>query len=374
MNLIETGHHEINADGDPDLRLHCVFGCTVECLDAEVLLYPFKEKFDVPAILVDVCDGDCGQTKMVGDEHEAFACFTVDETDATEFFGIVPFTFGSFQSDTLIASQSSSFVGIAGLADIESHITFGSGYEESTDLMDAIKSSKIYVSTIHHVDTSRLESNVVKDVHIVDAALCNADEHRNRASQINHGMQLDRSFGLAKMSPRKHRKTQVDSRGIQSVNHLIEIESVGILGIQAAGFTNKNLPKCFEHAPVPVLISVGKVSSSNVASNAHRIEVTTATKARFDISQALAEGNLSEYHRQKLVAGTHAFTCSGHWITVDASGHLLGIQYIGNLGKNQTSSVHSLLRMSCTGKCQPVQMQDICFFALTIYYEQHTKL
>lgn len=42
MNLIETGHHEVDADGDPDLGLHGVVGGSVKRFDPEVLLDPFE--------------------------------------------------------------------------------------------------------------------------------------------------------------------------------------------------------------------------------------------------------------------------------------------------------------------------------------------
>ncbi len=34
---------DIGGYGNPDLGLYCIFGSTVECLDAEMLLDPFEE-------------------------------------------------------------------------------------------------------------------------------------------------------------------------------------------------------------------------------------------------------------------------------------------------------------------------------------------
>ena len=169
MNLIETGHHEVNADRDPDLGFHGVVGCAVEGLDAQVLLDPFEEQFDVPAILVDLCDGGGRQAEVIGDEDKALTGVSINETDAAEFFGIATFAFARLQSDALVAAKSGGFVDGSRLADIERHIAFGACHKESAGLLDAVKPSKINVSTIHDIDASGFERDLVEDVHVVDA-------------------------------------------------------------------------------------------------------------------------------------------------------------------------------------------------------------
>ena len=57
MNFIETGYYEVNAYGDPNLAANGVFAGSEEGFDPEVLLDPFEEEFDLPATLIDCCDG-----------------------------------------------------------------------------------------------------------------------------------------------------------------------------------------------------------------------------------------------------------------------------------------------------------------------------
>jgi hypothetical protein len=40
---------DVDRDGDPNLGLHCIFGCTEELLDPQMLLDPFEEQFDLTA-------------------------------------------------------------------------------------------------------------------------------------------------------------------------------------------------------------------------------------------------------------------------------------------------------------------------------------
>ena len=93
MHLIETGHHEVNADRDPDLGLHGIGAGAVEGFDPQVLLDPFEEQLDMPPALVDGCDGQRGQFEVVGEESQRLAGFGIDVADTTQSFGVECFCF-----------------------------------------------------------------------------------------------------------------------------------------------------------------------------------------------------------------------------------------------------------------------------------------
>ena len=115
-------------------------------------------------------------------------------------------------------------------------------------------------------------------------------------------MEFDGSFGLAKVSPREKRKTQVDSTGIESVNGLVEFDTEVFVLIKVAGLMNKDLGKVGVDTPIPVLVGTGEIVSSDVASNSHVIEfVAHCLQTGFDIAKTLAISHLSETHRQELV-------------------------------------------------------------------------
>ena len=50
--LFDDRHEQVDADGNPDLRLHSILACSVESLDAQVLLDPLEEDLNVPSTLV----------------------------------------------------------------------------------------------------------------------------------------------------------------------------------------------------------------------------------------------------------------------------------------------------------------------------------
>jgi len=78
------------ADGDPDLRFHRILGRTVELLDAQMLLDPLEEQFDLPARFVDCAVGGCRQDEVVGQEHQRLAGLGVLESNAPQMHRVVP--------------------------------------------------------------------------------------------------------------------------------------------------------------------------------------------------------------------------------------------------------------------------------------------
>ena len=71
------GEQHVDADGDPDLGLHGILGGAEEAFDTEVLLDPFEEKFDLPAVAIELGNGEGGQLEVVGEEDEFALVFGV---------------------------------------------------------------------------------------------------------------------------------------------------------------------------------------------------------------------------------------------------------------------------------------------------------
>ena len=93
----------------------------------------------MPATFVNVCNSDGRQAKVIGDEDKAFTGLGINETNATQLFRIVSFTFGSLQTDGLITAKSGCFVDRTGLANVECQIAFGTCYEKGSCLMEVLR-------------------------------------------------------------------------------------------------------------------------------------------------------------------------------------------------------------------------------------------
>src|SRR5215471_14111136 len=98
--------------------------------------------------------------------------------------------------------------------------------------MQQVESREINVSAVHNVDGARLGQQQIENVHVVQFPLGNMDETGNAASQVEQGVHLHGGLGAAEVRPRKHRQTQIDGRGIQGVNGVVEIDPHAVAGIK----------------------------------------------------------------------------------------------------------------------------------------------
>jgi hypothetical protein len=79
-----NGNEQINGDGTPDLGAHRVGRRAVKGFDAQMLLDPFEEQFDLPASAIELGNGQRRDGEVVGQEDERFAGFGVALADAPQ--------------------------------------------------------------------------------------------------------------------------------------------------------------------------------------------------------------------------------------------------------------------------------------------------
>jgi len=86
--LANDGHQCVNADRNPDLRLHSVPRSPIKRLDPQMLLDPSKEQFDLPATSVNVRNCQCGQVEVVAQELQPSARLGIAVDHATQEIGV----------------------------------------------------------------------------------------------------------------------------------------------------------------------------------------------------------------------------------------------------------------------------------------------
>jgi hypothetical protein len=77
QSLSRDDDDEIDADGDPDLRLDRVDGVAEEMFDRQVLLDPLEEGLDLPTLAINFCDGERRQIEAIAQENEELVRFRV---------------------------------------------------------------------------------------------------------------------------------------------------------------------------------------------------------------------------------------------------------------------------------------------------------
>lgn len=373
MNFIETGYHEVDADRDPDLCAHGVLASAVKGFNAKVLLDPLEEQLDLPAAFVDGRDGYGGQAEMVGQKDEPLSRFSIYEANTPECLRIAPFSFCGAQANDLIASQSGRLVHWAGFENVEARVLFAADDEVGTGLSNPKEAFEIEVSPVEHIDAASFEKDLIEEAYVMDRSLGDTHEYGDWAGQVDLRVQFDGGLGCSESGPREHGEAKVDGGGIDGVDQLIEVQSVGVARVQPAGLADEHLGERFIDPPIPALIGAGEIGACNTATKSHCVEMGATSKACLDIAKAFPKGDLREDHGKKLVSGSHGLADTGHGMKVDAALKLFAVNQIGDLCENQASSVHSLLRMMDSRNRQPVQMRDTVFLSLTDENETPTK-
>ena len=105
-SLLQDRDHQVDTDGNPDLRLHCVGRSTVECFDPEVLFDPLEEQFDLPAATEQLGDHQCRKVEMVGQEDQAFVGLGIAVANTAQQVGIAFCRIVRNEPDTLVALQA----------------------------------------------------------------------------------------------------------------------------------------------------------------------------------------------------------------------------------------------------------------------------
>ena len=104
QSLLGDDDDEINADGDPDLRLDRVERVAEEMFDRQVLLDPLEKGLDLPALAINFGDGEGRQVEAIGEEDEELVRIGVAKGGAAQAVRVGPFRLGCGGQDALIAA------------------------------------------------------------------------------------------------------------------------------------------------------------------------------------------------------------------------------------------------------------------------------
>ena len=138
--------------------------------------------------------------------------------------------------------------------------------------MNPIKSLEIEIPPIHDVKRSRFRDDLVQDIHIVHFASADADFRRDGTSQIQEGMQLDGPLRRSKPGPGKHRKTEIDCRGVEGVDGVVEFHSKVVSGVELPRRVNQSLGKIGVNLPIPPFVGIGQRAARDQTSYPHVIQ------------------------------------------------------------------------------------------------------
>src|SRR3989442_14084971 len=101
-------------------------------------------------------------------------------------------------------------------------VLLGARHKVGQALLKTVEAAEIDVTAIHQGEGTRFQPQVVECLDIGHFSRGNTEKTRNVAAQVDQRMQLDSSLASAKMSPREELETEIDRRGVESINGFLE--------------------------------------------------------------------------------------------------------------------------------------------------------
>jgi len=340
--LADDGYQDINAHGDPYLRLDRVIGGAKKMFDAQVLFDPFEEQLDPPAAFIELGNGLGGQVKVIGQKHQRLAALRVFVTDAAESVGVMRRALPGAQPHDVVTADAGAFIHGQRLQPVEPHAGFRARDKERSRQHEAVEPLKIHIAPVNHVEGSRLENQFVQHAHIGLFAVGNGDHRRDGSAQIQQRVQFDRGLGNTKARPGKQTQTKIDGGGIQRVNRLLQFHAQRFAGVQTACARDEPLRQRGIDAPVAFAVGVGQRAVSDGGAKPQPIElVVPGAQADLDVGQAIPISELGKGHGQKLIPAGEVMDSMVAVIALNTATKLFGVNPVRELRKNCLSSVHS---------------------------------
>ena len=215
QTFFQNGDEPINGDGGPDLGAHRVGTGAIKGFDAQMLLDPFEEPFDLPAASIQLGDGQRRHGEVVGQEDEGFAGEGIAIADAAERVGIIVLGGQAGQHHGLVEAQAGGFIHGTGVTAGAAKVLLGTGDEASPALMNPMPPGEVKVAAIHDVERAGFPDELVEEVDIMNTAGRDNDDGGEVALEGQQGVEFKGGFGAAERGPRKERETEVNGGGVQ---------------------------------------------------------------------------------------------------------------------------------------------------------------
>ena len=269
----------------------------------KMLLDPFEEQFDVPALSVEFCDCQGFVSQKVGKEAVDLTGSEVFICDHSESLGIAPGWLDSCKFDDLIADYTCFGVTSSGLNNFVQHVVLCPCYEECSVLVDVVEESEeINITFVQKIDGSHLDTETVQSLDIVHRGICKVDIDRKIPPEIKERMHLDTCLSRSESGPRTELQTETYGAAVKGIYHIVNIEPEWIFRIQRTDSPDKSLSKVTVDTPVPLFICLGKSVPWNSVTDTAMIQfMLDSNEAGLNVAKTVLRSILRKAHHEKLI-------------------------------------------------------------------------
>ena len=101
IHLQSYNKQQVVTDGNPYLCVDCILGRSVECLDVQMLLNPFEERLDSPALPIQFRNCNCLKSEVIRQESIHYVLRKVLISDQTQQIMVFPSSEEACKTDYL---------------------------------------------------------------------------------------------------------------------------------------------------------------------------------------------------------------------------------------------------------------------------------
>ena len=264
--------------------MKCCVGCLIMMQHGPVLLQLDKQTLE----------------EVVGQEDQGLVALRVAVLDPPQPVREICRAVDAVRPNDLITDEAGAVIDEPGGEAAEPGVRLRSQDEEAAAEMKTMEALEVEVGPVHDVERPGFRNQHVQDVDVMQLSVGYVSECGNAAMQVEERVQLDGALRLAEPRPREQRQAEVDHRGVERVDGVLDIMAgKRVVGVDAPGNVDEVLREVGVDSPVTGLVGVGEVVAGHPAADAHVIEPSgLGAQAGFDVAQAAPASELGEAMRR----------------------------------------------------------------------------
>jgi hypothetical protein len=267
------------------------------------------------------------------------------KSNPSELTGVMSLGSIASKDDRLIADHASlSIVGL-GVNTPQLRVVLGPDDKERAGLTQRMQTLEVEVATIHDVKGAGLGWQEVQYVDFVHLPVADVNKGWDIAPQIEQRVKFDCALGTTKVSPVEQAQTQIDGRGIQCVDGVVDVQAQFDVAIELSGLFDQHCSHIGPNAPVSRFVRVGQCRTLHRMPETQAVTLARMSCQRGDqVAQTLPGCQLSKGHGAKLLRTAQSSDASVAAVAIDDSSHTGPRHKLHELGKDRLANVHEQLQ------------------------------
>ena len=300
--MFDDSHETVCDNRNINLYPHSVLCIAPEGRDAEMLLYPPKKEFHLPALLVQHSDVFRLDADVVSQERErSFKVGSIVNYPPQHAGILLP---------GLIASKAYRLIKQDVIRSIQKLFTINNSVLEvrllsddkvGADSVDCMQPCKVIISLVKDIERIRLIRNLIHRIHIVNFCFRDMNVSRYLGYNVKQRVNFDATLVFPEVCPLEQAQAKVYRGGVERIELPMQFEqSVNSLALSKI---DHEIGKLFKYLVVPVHIGVGKIAQfylSGAKSEMVTLVFDRVNDAR-DLSETVTGSQLPIHHNEQLI-------------------------------------------------------------------------